>query len=358
MREASVRVVDLDDLDGVAGQRDEVEQQQPPGAALALADGLRPPDQRGKADQPPTHVDERRRVQQRGPDPLGVGAQLGLDRTVFVIGFLPFAAAQGTIMSKYSHRATVAFGGGGDGGDEKAVTARKQPSRPGGAHPPRHPGRGCSRFRRARLRRGHHQPDRGAGRAVHRLAVPVLPEQGRDSRRADRRAHRGRHDLLINRHWPPGCPSHSRTSVRLFVRAAIDNHVEQPALHRVLFEEAPRSPALLERIHQHERAVVAVTENCWPDHPEVRVGDTESPPGCCGHHRVAGAPAGGLAHADRHPSLRGRVGRHAHPLPEPAPPRVLEGAHVPDLRGPVQRRRAQQVGPAPRRTPRHRRRTW
>ena len=44
--------------------------------------------------------------------------------------------------------------------------------------------------------------------------------------------------------------------LRLFVRATIDNHRDNPRLHRVLFEEAPRAPAFLARLHELEQLSV------------------------------------------------------------------------------------------------------
>ena len=70
-----------------------------------------------------------------------------------------------------------------------------------------------------------------------------------------------------------GLPSSLESTLRLFVRATIDNHCDDPALHRVLFEQAPRSAALLERLHEIEsRAVAGVTE-LLRHHPEVEVAD-------------------------------------------------------------------------------------
>ncbi|MCF6387803.1 TetR/AcrR family transcriptional regulator [Mycobacterium sp. MBM] len=72
-----------------------------------------------------------------------------------------------------------------------------------------------------------------------------------------------------------GLPEALDDLVRLFVRAAIDNHREDRALHRVLFEEAPRSAALLARLRAAEaRGVAAVTE-LLRHHPEVTVADPE-----------------------------------------------------------------------------------
>ncbi len=62
--------------------------------------------------------------------------------------------------------------------------------------------------------------------------------------------------------------------LRLFVRATIDNHLQEPALHRVLFEEAPRPPELLEMLHQAEDWVVGAAQRQIATHPQVTVVDT------------------------------------------------------------------------------------
>ena len=80
---------------------------------------------------------------------------------------------------------------------------------------------------------------------------------------------------LLTERLRDGLPESLEATLRLFVRAAIDNHRDQPALHRVLFEEAPRSAALLERLRETEaRGVAGVTE-LLRHHPEVQVADPE-----------------------------------------------------------------------------------
>lgn len=72
-----------------------------------------------------------------------------------------------------------------------------------------------------------------------------------------------------------GLPESLSDTVRLFVRATIDNHRDDRALHRVLFEEAPRSAALLARLRETEaRGLTAVTE-LLRRHPDVTVADPE-----------------------------------------------------------------------------------
>ncbi|MEU6130772.1 TetR/AcrR family transcriptional regulator [Saccharopolyspora sp. NPDC047091] len=68
-------------------------------------------------------------------------------------------------------------------------------------------------------------------------------------------------------------PATVEEAVRGFVRAAIENHLDDPKLLRVMFEQAPRSQALLEKIERLEREHVARARELIERHPEVRVGD-------------------------------------------------------------------------------------
>lgn len=70
-----------------------------------------------------------------------------------------------------------------------------------------------------------------------------------------------------------GLPPSLEEQLRLFTRATIDNHRDDPHLHRVLFEEAPRSPALLARLHRAEEAAVAAAQELLSQHDEVAVPD-------------------------------------------------------------------------------------
>ncbi|WP_020499707.1 TetR/AcrR family transcriptional regulator [Sciscionella marina] len=64
--------------------------------------------------------------------------------------------------------------------------------------------------------------------------------------------------------------------IRNLVRAAIENHRDDPQLLRVLIEQAPRSPELLEKIDQYERSRAAYIRELLGNHPDVRVEDTET----------------------------------------------------------------------------------
>jgi AcrR family transcriptional regulator len=71
-----------------------------------------------------------------------------------------------------------------------------------------------------------------------------------------------------------GVPPQLDEALRLFVRATIDNHRDNPRLHRVLFEEAPRSPAFLARLHESEQLIIDATACLLEQHPAVRVADS------------------------------------------------------------------------------------
>ncbi|MFA4082728.1 TetR/AcrR family transcriptional regulator [Mycobacteroides salmoniphilum] len=79
---------------------------------------------------------------------------------------------------------------------------------------------------------------------------------------------------LVHRHLTAGLPDSIEDTLRVFVRAAIDNHRDNPRLHRVLFEEAPRPPEFLAMLHQSEDAVITAAEALLAKHPDVRVTET------------------------------------------------------------------------------------
>jgi AcrR family transcriptional regulator len=64
--------------------------------------------------------------------------------------------------------------------------------------------------------------------------------------------------------------------IRVFVRAVVDSHREDPRLLRVIFEQAPRSDELLEKISHNERLFVEYTRELLDTHPEAHVTDTET----------------------------------------------------------------------------------
>jgi AcrR family transcriptional regulator len=79
---------------------------------------------------------------------------------------------------------------------------------------------------------------------------------------------------LISARLADGVPPQLDEALRVFVRATIDNHRDNPRLHRVLFEEAPRSPAFLARLHKSEHLMIDVTAALLEQHPAVQVHDS------------------------------------------------------------------------------------
>jgi AcrR family transcriptional regulator len=75
---------------------------------------------------------------------------------------------------------------------------------------------------------------------------------------------------LLTERLSGGAPQRLDDALRLFVRATIDNHRDNPRLHRVLFEEAPRAPAFLARLHDLEQLMVEATARLLEQHPNVR----------------------------------------------------------------------------------------
>ena len=69
-------------------------------------------------------------------------------------------------------------------------------------------------------------------------------------------------------------PPPLREGLELMVGAAMDSHRQEPRLHRVLFEEAPRPPALRERLDQAFESACHVLARYLESRPEVHVGDS------------------------------------------------------------------------------------
>jgi AcrR family transcriptional regulator len=63
--------------------------------------------------------------------------------------------------------------------------------------------------------------------------------------------------------------------MRRYVRSAIENHREDPQLLRVMMEQGPRAPELLERIAHHESRRIAHARRLLRNHPDVRVADVD-----------------------------------------------------------------------------------
>lgn len=79
---------------------------------------------------------------------------------------------------------------------------------------------------------------------------------------------------LIHSHLTGGLPDSLDDTLRLIVRATIENHRDHPGLHRVLFEEAPRPPEFLRMLHDYEATIVSLTQQLLANHSQVRVSDT------------------------------------------------------------------------------------
>jgi AcrR family transcriptional regulator len=75
---------------------------------------------------------------------------------------------------------------------------------------------------------------------------------------------------LLGERLSAGLPQGLEDLLRVFVRATIDNHRDNPRLHRVLFEEAPRAPEFLARLHEVEELAVDAAVRLLEQHPEVR----------------------------------------------------------------------------------------
>jgi AcrR family transcriptional regulator len=61
---------------------------------------------------------------------------------------------------------------------------------------------------------------------------------------------------------------------RMFVEATVALHRDDVALHRVLFEESPRPPDVVEELRQFETATVAAVEQLIANDPVIHVRDT------------------------------------------------------------------------------------
>ncbi|MCR6489943.1 TetR/AcrR family transcriptional regulator [Amycolatopsis sp. OK19-0408] len=63
---------------------------------------------------------------------------------------------------------------------------------------------------------------------------------------------------------------------RVFVRGAIESHLDEPRLLRMLREQAPQTNELLEKVERMKRSLVAYMRALLDEHPEVRVADTDT----------------------------------------------------------------------------------
>lgn len=77
----------------------------------------------------------------------------------------------------------------------------------------------------------------------------------------------------VTRRLDGGLPESLDDKIRLFVRATMDNHRDDPALHRVLFEEAPRPPGMLAMLRTAEEQAIESAQELLAADPAVRVTD-------------------------------------------------------------------------------------
>ncbi|MFD6281591.1 hypothetical protein ACFWFI_39435 [Streptomyces sp. NPDC060209] len=63
--------------------------------------------------------------------------------------------------------------------------------------------------------------------------------------------------------------------MRLYVRSVVENHREDPQLLRVMMEQGPRAPELLERVAHSEQRRIACARRLLRNHPDVRVTDVD-----------------------------------------------------------------------------------
>lgn len=74
---------------------------------------------------------------------------------------------------------------------------------------------------------------------------------------------------LLGERLSGGLPERLDDALRVFVRATIDNHRDNPRLHQVLVEKAPRAPAFLSRLHDLETLMVDAAVGFLDEHPAV-----------------------------------------------------------------------------------------
>jgi AcrR family transcriptional regulator len=71
-------------------------------------------------------------------------------------------------------------------------------------------------------------------------------------------------------------PGSLRAMVGAMVRDAIDNHSEDPQLLRIMIEQAPVSPDLIDAVDRHGATRTAQIRDLLARHPDVRVGHLDT----------------------------------------------------------------------------------
>ncbi|WP_106399226.1 TetR/AcrR family transcriptional regulator [Actinocorallia populi] len=78
----------------------------------------------------------------------------------------------------------------------------------------------------------------------------------------------------LRRRFEEGAPPNSLEGrLRMCVRIAIDLHRDDAPLHRVIFEEAPRTPEFLRMVHEAEEEFLEALQALLAADPEVTVAD-------------------------------------------------------------------------------------
>ena len=79
--------------------------------------------------------------------------------------------------------------------------------------------------------------------------------------------------LIAARFADPDLPADLEGRARVFVEAAVANHMDQRRLHEVLFEQAPWSPEVVAELRAFEDRTIAAAEALLATDPSVRVPD-------------------------------------------------------------------------------------
>jgi AcrR family transcriptional regulator len=79
--------------------------------------------------------------------------------------------------------------------------------------------------------------------------------------------------LIAARFADPDLPTDLEGRTRVFVEAAVANHMDQPRLHEVLFEQAPWSTELVAEFRAFEERTIAAAEALLATDPCVQVRD-------------------------------------------------------------------------------------
>ncbi|MCA1220226.1 TetR/AcrR family transcriptional regulator [Streptomyces sp. 8L] len=87
--------------------------------------------------------------------------------------------------------------------------------------------------------------------------------------------HLDRGESAMRRRQESGLPDTVAGVARALVRIAVENHLDDSGLLRVMAEQAPRSPELLRKVREHEEARVAYMCELLARYPEVGVGSVE-----------------------------------------------------------------------------------